>query len=203
MTFLGGYESFVLATHNEGKVEEITSLLQPFAIQYQSASSLKLPDVDETGTTYIENAYLKAKSACDLSGLPALADDSGVSVNALGGSPGIYTGRWAGPKRDFSIAMQRVEDELQGLDEDADRSVDYVCVLCMAWPNGSWQVFEGVVSGLLVWPPRGDKGFGFEPMFLPDGETQTYGEMEPAQKYATNARAIAFKRFSDFCLRGV
>ena len=196
MTAFSCYDAVILATHNRGKVEEIAALLEPFSIECRSSSELGLPEVEEDGDTYVDNARLKAESACRLSGLPAIADDSGVSVLALGGAPGIHTGRWAGPERDFTVAMRRVEQELNELGEDVDRRAHYVSVLCVAWPNHAWQCFEGIVRGTLVWPPRGNRGSGFEPMFLPDGSELTFGEMAPATKYATNARAVAFDRMS-------
>ena len=186
----------VLATHNPGKVVEIAELLGPFGMEMVSAGELGLPEPDETGLTFIANAELKALAAATASGLPALADDSGLCVDALGGAPGIYSARWAGPGKDFSVAMQRVHDEMQG---DVD-TAHFICALCIAWPDGHTQSFEGRVNGRLVWPPRGVNGFGYDPMFLMDGQARTYGEMPRADKEADNHRARAFAQLVAACL---
>ena len=178
----------VLATHNPGKVVELAELLGPHGLDVVSAGSLGLPEPDETEDSFIGNARLKALSAATLSGLPAIADDSGLCVDALGGAPGIYSARWAGPGKDFTVAMARVNDELG----DASRTAHFICALCVAWPDGHSEVVEGRVDGTLVWPPRGGNGFGYDPMFLMDGRTQTYGEMTRAEKEADNHRARAF-----------
>lgn len=178
----------VLATHNPGKVVELAELLGPHGLEVVSAGSLGLPEPDETETTFIGNARLKALAAATASGLPAIADDSGLCVDALDGAPGIYSARWAGEAKDFSVAMARVNDELG----DRPRSAHFICALCVAWPDGHTEVVEGRVDGALVWPPRGGNGFGYDPMFLMDGQRQTYGEMSRAEKEADNHRARAF-----------
>lgn len=179
----------VLATHNPGKVVELAELLAPHGLEVVSAGSLGLPEPDETETTFIGNARLKALAAATASGLPAIADDSGLCVHGLGGAPGIYSARWAGADKDFSAAMSRVNDELGTL----PRTAHFICALCVAWPDGHSEVVEGRVDGTLVWPPRGQNGFGYDPMFLMDGKAQTYGEMPRAEKEADNHRARAFR----------
>ncbi|OSZ72732.1 non-canonical purine NTP pyrophosphatase, RdgB/HAM1 family [Sphingomonas sp. IBVSS1] len=184
----------VLATHNPGKVVELAELLGPHGLEVVSAGSLGLPEPDETETTFIGNARLKALAAATASGLPAIADDSGLCVDGLGGAPGIYSARWAkvpgSPGKDFGVAMGRVNDELG----DKPRSAHFICALCVAWPDGHSEVVEGRVDGTLVWPPRGGNGFGYDPMFLMDGQAQTYGEMTRAEKEADNHRARAFRQ---------
>ena len=181
----------VIATHNPGKIWELQQLFAPLGIELVAAGDLGVLEPEETGLTYAENAELKAVACARASGLISLADDSGLSVNALQGAPGIYSARWAGPDKDFSVAMRRVEDELQALGT-ADRSGAFVCVLCLATPDGDTAFFEGRAPGQLVWPPRGTNGFGYDPMFVPDGYDITYGEMAPAQKYPMTHRARAF-----------
>jgi XTP/dITP diphosphohydrolase len=185
----------VVASHNAGKVTEIADLLSPFGLDVVSAGELALPEPEETGATFVENAVLKAEAAARGAGLPALADDSGLSIDSLAGEPGIMSARWAGPSRDFSAAMRLVEEKLQakGATAPADRRAHFVCALCLALPDGSRAAFEGRVDGALVWPPRGDRGFGYDPMFLPDGFTLTFGEMEPHAKHAISHRARAFR----------
>jgi len=180
----------VLATHNPGKVVELAELLNPHGLDVVSAGELGLPEPDETETSFIGNARLKALSAATLSGLPAIADDSGLCVDRLGGAPGIYSARWAGPGKDFAVAMARVNDELG----TQPRTAHFICALCVAWPDGHTEVVEGRVDGTLVWPPRGGNGFGYDPMFLMDGKEQTYGEMPRADKEADNHRARAFRQ---------
>ena len=190
----------VIASHNEGKVREIRALLAPFGIEPVSAKSLDLPEPEETGTTFVANALIKAQSAADLSGLPALADDSGLCVEALNGEPGVYTANWAetvpgdSSKRDWMHAMRKVEDRLQALGPDVSRAAHFTCTLALVWPNGSDAFFEGRVEGNLVWPPRGDRGFGYDPVFVPLGGTQTFGEMDPDAKHAISHRAEAFAK---------
>ncbi|PTD26255.1 RdgB/HAM1 family non-canonical purine NTP pyrophosphatase [Sphingomonas fennica] len=184
----------VIASHNEGKVREIRELLAPFGIEPVSAGSLGLPEPDETGTTFIANAELKARAAADLSGLPALADDSGLCVEALGGEPGIFSARWAGETKEFGLAMQLVEDNLGKLGPDVGRDAHFICALSICWPDGHIESFEGRVDGTLVWPPRGDKGFGYDPMFQPWHHDVTFGEMDPAAKHAMSHRADAFRK---------
>jgi XTP/dITP diphosphohydrolase len=180
----------VLATHNPGKVVELAELLNPHGLDVVSAGELGLPEPDETETSFIGNARLKALSAATLSGLPAIADDSGLCVDGLGGAPGIYSARWAGPGKDFSVAMARVNDELG----TNPRTAHFICALCVAWPDGHTEVVEGRVDGTLVWPPRGGNGFGYDPMFLMDGKAQTYGEMPRAKREEDNHRARAFQQ---------
>ncbi len=186
----------VVASHNEGKIREINDLLRPCGVVAVSAGELGLPEPDETGQTFAENASLKARAAAKASGLTALSDDSGLAVAALDGEPGIRSARWAGPDRDFALAMRNVEEKLQaaGATSPATRSAQFVCALCMAWPDGETRVFEGRVDGMLVWPPRGHKGFGYDPMFLPDGYDVTFGEMDPDVKHGISHRAVAFRR---------
>ena len=187
----------VLASHNQGKLSEIRVLLEPWDIHVVSAGDLGLPEPDETEPTFSGNARLKAQAAAGASGLPALADDSGFCVGALDGAPGIYSARWAGPNKDFLAAMQRVHDEAGAA---ADRSAYFISVLCLAWPDGHFELFEGRVEGQRVWPPRGGRGFGYDPMFQPHGEDETYGEMDPARKTATSHRARAFAALVRGCL---
>lgn len=184
----------VIASHNPGKVREIRDLLAPYGIEPVSAADLDLPEPEETGTTFIANAELKALQAADLSGLPALADDSGLCVEALGGDPGIFSARWAGPEKDFGLAMQLVENNLAAIDPAPSRSAHFICALALAWPDGHSEVFEGRVDGTLVWPPRGDRGFGYDAMFLPEDASETFGEMNPAAKHAMSHRADAFSQ---------
>jgi XTP/dITP diphosphohydrolase len=191
-------EKLVLATHNKGKYRENAALLAPFGLEVLSAGDLGLPEPEETGSTFEANAVLKAKAAMAATGLPAIADDSGLDVPALGGQPGIYTARWAGPQRDFFIAMQRVHDELG---DSPDRRCFFVCNLSVAWPDGETASFEGRLEGELIWPIRGTRGFGFDPMFQPKGFDITFGEMDPAQKEAMSHRALAFAKLSEALLQ--
>jgi XTP/dITP diphosphohydrolase len=199
----------VIASHNEGKVREIAELLGPYGIEPVSAASLDLPEPDEIGATFVDNADLKARSAADLSGLPSLADDSGLCVEALGDRPGIFSARWAiadarvspeaGPgevtgERDFMRAMQRVHDEVEAAGPDASRNAHFVCALALCWPDGHSEWFEGRVDGTLVWPPRGENGFGYDPIFVPAGHDITFGEMDPAEKHEISHRADAFRK---------
>lgn len=188
----------VIASHNAGKVREIAELLAPFGVEAMSAAALKLPEPEETGTTFMANAELKARAAATAAALPALADDSGLVVEALDGAPGVFSARWAGPTKDFVIAMRRVEDELQAR-RATDRRAHFIAALALCWPDGHCETFEGRVDGTLVWPPRGDKGFGYDPIFLPDGQRQTFGEMEPAAKHAISHRADAFRQLVAAC----
>ena len=190
----------VIASHNPGKVREIAALLGPYGIEPVSAADLDLPEPEETGTTFVANAELKALQAADLSGLPALADDSGLCVEALGDEPGIFSARWAGEGKDFAVAMQRVEDRLASLPPETQRDAHFVCALALAWPDGHVEWFEGRVDGTLVWPPRGGNGFGYDPMFLPLEGTQTFGEMDPDAKHAISHRAAAFRQLVDAVL---
>lgn len=187
----------VIASHNKGKVREIAELLAPYGMDVVSAAELGLPEPEETGTTFIANAELKALAAADLSGFPALADDSGLAVEALGGDPGIYSARWAGPERDFALAMRKVWEAVTEKGPDAGHDAHFICALALAWPDGHVEAFEGRVDGTLVWPPRGDKGFGYDPMFQPLGHDISFAEMEPADKHAMSHRADAFKKLVD------
>ena len=209
MTRRLGPGKLVIASHNEGKVREIRDLLGPYGIEPVSAAELDLPEPDETGITFIDNADLKARQAADLSGLPALADDSGLCIEALGDRPGIFSARWAivdphvdpaddpghvEGARDFDVAMRRVQDELEALGEDVSRNAHFVCALALCWPDGHSEWFEGRVDGTLVWPPRGDRGFGYDPVFVAAGHDLRVGEMDPAEKHAISHRADAFRK---------
>jgi len=187
-------QRLIVASHNPGKVREIGALIEPYGIITVSAGELGLDEPEETGVTFIENAVLKAKAAAEACGEPALADDSGLAVDALGGDPGIYSARWAGPAKDFALAMQKVNEGLSaaGADTPADRGAHFVCALSLAWPDGHVESFEGKVFGALVWPPRGDKGFGYDPIFQATGQDITFGEMAPEAKHAMSHRADAF-----------
>lgn len=192
----------VVASHNKGKVWEINQLLEPYGLNAVSAGELGLAEPEETEPTFEGNAKLKAVAAASGSGLPALADDSGLEVACLGGAPGIYSARWAGPGKDFAVAMKKVGEEVSarhGWSAPGPKA-NFISVLCLAWPDGQTQMFEGKVFGHLVWPPRGGNGFGYDPMFVPDGDTRTYGEMEPAEKYAGSHRTRAFAAFKAGCL---
>ncbi len=193
--------SLVIASHNAGKVREIADLLAPFGVAVVSAAELNLPEPEETGDSFAANAELKARAAAEASGLPSLADDSGLAVHALGGEPGIHSARWAetGNGRDFGVAMQKVEAALTG---KADRSAHFACVLALVWPDGHVEGFEGRVDGTLVWPPRGVHGFGYDPVFRPDGYDVTFGEMDPEKKHAISHRADAFDKLVSACFRG-
>ena len=192
----------VLASHNPGKLAELQALLQPHGVSIITSRELGLPEPAETGLTFAANARLKAHAAAKTSGLPALADDSGLEAYGLGGSPGVRSARWAGPERDFARAMARVRDELSlrfGAFARADRSAAFVAVLCLAWPDGNEELAEGRVEGELVDPPRGSGGFGYDPMFLPAGEWRTFGEMDPAGKQKLSHRARALRRLIAMC----
>jgi XTP/dITP diphosphohydrolase len=185
---------WVLASHNPGKVRELNELFAELPVRLVSAKDIELPEPEETGATFEANAELKAVAAARATGQPALADDSGVAVHALAGEPGIHTGRWAGEGRDFELARNRVQERLDGIGPQASRRATYVCVLCVAWPDGRTRIFRGEVLGVLVWPIRGNLGHGFEPMFLPDGYAITYGEMTPQHRLRVNARAAAMRQ---------
>ena len=190
-------ERLVIATHNRGKLREIRDLLGPLGIACVSAEELDLPEPEETGITFVDNAELKARQAADLSGLPALADDSGLSVDALHGKPGIHSARWAeseAGERDFGRAMDRVWREVEAGGPDSGRDAHFVCVLSVAWPDGDVDSFEGRCDGTLVWPPRGDKGFGYDPMFVKLGLSETFGEIDPDEKHRISHRADAFAK---------
>ena len=189
----------VIATHNEGKLREIRDLLAPHGIECVGAAELDLPEPEETGVTFVDNAELKARASADLSGLPALADDSGLSVDALHGRPGIHSARWAEDEdgnRDFGRAMKRVWDEVEAAGPDGGHDAHFVCALSIAWPDGAIESFEGRVHGTLVWPPRGTNGFGYDAMFVANGDERTFGEIEPAAKHAVSHRAAAFAKLT-------
>jgi XTP/dITP diphosphohydrolase len=193
----------VIASHNEGKVREIRALLEPYGIEPVSAASLGIPEPEETGTTFFANAELKARFSADLSGMVALADDSGLCVDALGGDPGVYTANWAETEdgtRDWPMAMRKVEDALQAKGPDAGRDAHFVCVLSLCWPDGHVESFEGRVEGTLTWPPRGTVGFGYDPVFVPNGDTRSFAELDPAEKKAISHRADAFRKLVAACL---
>lgn len=191
-------EKLVIATHNPGKLKEIQDLLAPLGIDCVSAAELGLPEPEEIGNTFVDNADLKAREAADLSGLPALADDSGLAVDALHGLPGIFSARWAedeGGNRDFMRAMERVWREVEASGPESSRAAHFACALSLARPDdGQVESFEGRVDGTLVWPPRGDRGFGYDPMFVPVGYEQTFGEMDPEEKHRISHRADAFRK---------
>ena len=196
-----GSGKLVIATHNAGKLKEIGALLAPYGLECISAGALGLPEPAETGTTFVANALIKAHAAAKASGLPALADDSGLSVAALNGRPGVYTADWAerqwfegAPGRDWFMAMGKVEGMLQALGPDTPRDCWFSCVLALAWPDGEQAVYEGRVDGTLAWPPRGSVGFGYDPVFVPTGRTQTFAEIDPAEKHAISHRADAFAK---------
>jgi XTP/dITP diphosphohydrolase len=193
--FAGG--EVVLASHNAGKLKEMATLLAGRPVELIGAGALGLPEPEETGSTFIANAMLKARAAVAASGKPALADDSGIAVRALGGDPGIFSARWAGPARDFGLAMRKVQE---ALGDNPDRHATFVSVLALAWPDGHVEVFEGTVDGTLTWPPRGTNGFGYDPMFVPDGHDRTFGEMAPAEKERLSHRARAMAKLIDECL---
>jgi XTP/dITP diphosphohydrolase len=199
----------VVASHNDGKLKEFADLMGPFGLEAKSAREYGLPEPDETGTTFEENAYIKAHAAAKATGLPALSDDSGLMIEALQGAPGVYTANWAETPdgtRDFGVAMQRAEVAMQevGAVEPAQRKGRFVAVICLAWPDGEAEYFRGEAPGTLVWPPRGDKGFGYDPVFVPDGHERTFGEMsaeekhgwKPGQAEALSHRAKAFQKFA-------
>ena len=199
----------VIATHNPGKLAEMRELLAPYGIDAISAGELDLPEPDETGMSFGDNARIKAEAAAQATGLPAFADDSGLAVDALGGAPGILSARWAGPDKNFSRAMAEIEDKLQaaGATTPQRRKAHFVSALCVAWPDGHVEDFEARVDGTLVWPPRGTKGFGYDPMFLPDGHTRTFGEMPSEEKHGLpprgrglSHRARAFVKLAEACL---
>lgn len=200
----------VIATHNTGKLREMRELLVPYGIEAVSAAELGLAEPDETGTSFRANARIKAMAAATASGLPAFADDSGLTVDELGGEPGIYSARWAGQEKSFQRAMATVENKLRALGASGPerRRAHFVCALCLAWPDGHVDAFEAQVDGTLVWPPRGSAGFGYDPMFLPDGHTRTFGEMTSQEKHGLpprgqglSHRARAFRKLAEACLR--
>ena len=191
----------VIASHNAGKVREIGALLAPFGVAVKSAGDLGLEEPEETEDTFVGNARIKAHAAAKASGLPALSDDSGLSVDALDGAPGVYSADWAETPagRDFHLAMRKVWENCEKISAPEPRTARFHCVLCLAWPDGHDEIFDGSVEGRLVWPMRGENGFGFDPMFQPEGETETFGEMDPARKHAMSHRADAFAKLVAGC----
>jgi XTP/dITP diphosphohydrolase len=194
--FEGG--KLVIASHNPGKVREIQALLNPFEAEVISAGELGLPEPEETGDTFIANAELKAQAAAMGANLPALADDSGIVVNGLNGQPGIYSARWGGPTKDFNHAMGRVWTELEAIE---DKSAHFTSALALCWPDGHSEIFEGYIHGTIVWPQRGDKGFGYDPIFQPNGHNQTFGELENNVKYSISHRFQAFEKLVEACFK--
>lgn len=199
----------IIATHNPGKLREMRELLAPYGIATQSTGELGFPEPEETGTTFAENARIKAVAAARASGKPAFADDSGLVVDALGGEPGIHSARWAGPDKDFRAAMNCIQTLLieRGAKTPEQRRAHFIAALCLAWPDGHVEDFEGHVDGVAVWPPRGDKGFGYDPLFRPDGFDITFGQMSadekrglPPQGRALSHRARAFMKLAETCL---
>ena len=206
-------KTIIVASHNAGKIREIAELIGPFGFSAKSAAELNFEEPDETGTTFEENAAIKALASAKAAGLPALSDDSGLVIDALDGAPGVYTANWAEREdgtRDFTMAMEKVEKALdeRGAATPADRTARFVSVLCLAWPDGHTEFFRGEVEGAVVWPPRGEKGFGYDPVFQPEGHALTFGEMssdekhgwKPGEPEALSHRARAFKRFVETCL---
>ena len=202
MTRLLKAPRLIVASHNPGKVGEIADLLRPFHMDVLAAADLGLPEPEETGVTFLENAGLKARAAAQAAAMPALADDSGLVVPALDGAPGLHSARWAGSPRDFTVAMARVWDELEARQVSVeDRRAYFLCALVLAWPDGHEDGFEGRIDGRLIWPARGTHGFGYDPMFMPDGYDCTFGEMDPGEKHAISHRARAFAKMIDACLK--
>jgi XTP/dITP diphosphohydrolase len=193
-------ERLILASHNPGKIKEISALLAPLSITVIPADTRGLPEPEETGSTFAENALIKAKAAATAGRLPALADDSGLVVETLLGAPGIYSARWSGPARDFGMAMRSLEEKLAcaGASVPERRRAEFICVLSLCMPEGWHKEFEGRVAGQLVWPPRGTLGFGYDPMFMPDGYDMTFGEMPPDAKHGISHRAAAFRKFYEY-----
>ena len=211
MSLLRRGDKLVFATHNSGKLRELDEMVAPFQITVASAAALGLPEPEETGTTFAANARIKAMAAAKATGNAAFADDSGLVVDALGGEPGIHSARWAGPDKDFRFAMNRIQTLLieRGVKTPEQRRAHFIAALCLAWPDGHLEEFEGRVDGVVVWPPRGDAGFGYDPLFLPDGFDRTFGQMSAIEKHGLppngkglSHRARAFVKLADACLRG-
>ena len=194
-------QDLVIASHNAGKLREIAALLEPFGVRVSSAGEHGLSEPDETEDTFAGNARIKAHHAARATGLPALSDDSGITVDGLDGAPGVYTADWAetGDGRDFVMAMTKVWNMLKERDVPHPRTAAFNCTLCLAWPDGHDEIFEGRVEGQVVWPMRGTRGFGFDPVFQPIGETETFGEMDPERKHAMSHRAMAFRQLVEGC----
>lgn len=191
-------QRIIIASHNAGKVREIGEMLTPFGVAVSSAGELNLPEPEETGETFVENAIIKARATAGAADCPALADDSGLCVDVLGGAPGIYSARWAGPEKDFGFAMQKL---LEATADFETCTAHFVCALSLCWPDGHVETFEGSVRGQLSWPARGDQGFGYDPIFVPNGHMETFAEMDPAQKHAMSHRADAFNQMVTACFQ--
>jgi XTP/dITP diphosphohydrolase len=189
-------QKLVLASHNKGKLREIEDLLRPHGVEVVSAAALGLPEPEEDAPDFAGNARIKAVAAATATGLPALSDDSGFCVAALNGAPGVHSARWAGPSKDFGGAMAMVQERIG---DNPDRRAWFIAALCIAWPDGHTETFLGRIDGIAVWPPRGDKGFGYDPMFVPAGDTQSFGEMEPEEKHRASHRARAFAQVLASC----
>lgn len=197
-------DTLLVATHNKGKLEEIGDLLKPFGVSVIGAAEMNLPEPEETETTFVGNARIKAHAAAKATGLPALSDDSGIEIDALDGAPGVYTADWAETPngRDFVMAMERTHRELEAKDAPFPRTARFCCTLVLAWPDGHDEVFPGVMPGQVVWPMRGDQGHGYDPIFQPDGYEITFGEMDRWEKNRISHRADAFRKFVDGCFGG-
>jgi len=199
------FSKLVVASHNGGKIKEIGDLLLPFCLEVVAARDLGLIEPAETEKTFVGNAILKARAAAEVSGLPAIADDSGLEVSSLKGKPGIFSARWAGPKKDFYLAMKKINNKLRAADRRAQRRVSrsarFVCALAIVWPTGKTESFVGTVDGDLCWPPRGERGFGYDPIFLPKKNSLTFGELEPELKHAISHRADAFQKLANSLFR--
>lgn len=189
----------IVASHNQGKVREIGKLLADFGVEPISAGDLGLPEPVEDGDTFIANAKIKALAAATRSGEISLSDDSGFAVDALNGDPGIYSARWAGPSKDFNVAMKAVKDKLDETGENASRSSSFICALCLAWPDGHTESFEGIVRGEFTWPAAGENGFGYDAVFTPVGYDQTFAQMDPTEKHVISHRADAFRQLINAC----
>ncbi|SPF79453.1 RdgB/HAM1 family non-canonical purine NTP pyrophosphatase [Pseudoprimorskyibacter insulae] len=194
-------DTLLVATHNQGKLDEIAHLLEPFGVKVVGAKEMNLPEPDETETTFVGNARIKAHAAAKATGLPALSDDSGIAIDALDGAPGVYTADWAetGSGRDFVMAMTKTHDKLEAVNAPYPRTAQFCCTLVLAWPDGHDEVFPGVMPGQLVWPMRGDQGHGYDPIFQPDGYDITFGEMDRWEKNKISHRADAFRKFVAGC----
>ena len=184
-------KEIIIASHNPGKVREIRKLLEPFCVKVISAGELGLPEPVENGITFTDNSIIKAISSAKGAGVPALADDSGLSIHSLNGDPGVYSARWAGPKKDFSLAMEKIQIRLKKFE---DKSAHFTCALSLAWPDGHTENFNGEVYGEITWPPRGENGFGYDPIFIANGMNETFAELEPKTKHMISHRSIAFKK---------
>jgi len=191
-------DTLIIASHNQGKVREIGELLAPFGVKTVSAGDLNLPEPVEDGDSFIANAEIKALAAATAANLPALSDDSGLEVNALNGDPGIYSARWAGPSKDFNVAMEKINE---AMGDNDNRRANFTCALTLAWPDGHMESFEGKVFGDVVWPMRGGHGFGYDPIFRPEGHSITFGEMDPAKKHSMSHRADAFNQLIAACFK--